>query len=102
METLDGSSCPKIEAAFALLAKKWAGLIIFNLRDGEKYFAEIKAAIPALSARVLTQRMRDLEAAGLVERRVSPNSPLRVSYSLTGKGGSLAPLMQGIADWAND
>ena len=82
--------CPQIEAAFGLLAKKWAGLIVFSLSDGEKHFCEIKAAIPALSSRVLTQRMRELEEASLVTRSVSDNSPVRVSYRLTERGGSLA------------
>jgi DNA-binding HxlR family transcriptional regulator len=76
------------------------GLIIFTLREGELYFRELEKAIPALSARVLTQRIRELEASGLVTRHVSQAPPVRVSYSLTEKGKSLAVAVGGIADWA--
>jgi DNA-binding HxlR family transcriptional regulator len=93
--------CPQVEAAFALLAKKWAGLILFTLCGGERYFSELKAELPSLSARVLALRMRELEAAGIVERRVSRSSPVRVSYLLSEKGKSLALVVNGIADWAN-
>jgi DNA-binding HxlR family transcriptional regulator len=92
--------CPSAEAAFSLLAKKWMGLIIYSLTGGELYFCDLERAIPALSARVLTQRIRELEDAGLVARKVSAASPVRVSYSLTEKGASLADVIKGIADWA--
>jgi DNA-binding HxlR family transcriptional regulator len=92
--------CPAVEAAFSLLAKKWMGLIIYSLVGGELYFCDLEKAIPALSARVLTERMRELEGAGLVLRSVSQPSPVRVSYSLTEKGLSLAEVLKGVADWA--
>jgi DNA-binding HxlR family transcriptional regulator len=92
--------CPRVEAAFSLLAKKWTGLILYSLIDGELHFSELELAIPALSARVLTQRIRELEERGIVDRRVSPSSPPRVSYRLTERGRSLAEVVRGIADWA--
>lgn len=92
--------CPSVEAAFSLLAKKWTGLIIYSLIEGELYFCDMERAIPALSARVLTQRIRELEEAGIVIRRVGSSSPVRVSYRLTEKGVSLANVIKGIADWA--
>jgi DNA-binding HxlR family transcriptional regulator len=94
--------CPQVEAAFGLLAKKWAGLIVFTLWGGEKHFVELRAALPALSARVLALRMRDLEEFGIIERSVSSSSPIRVSYALTKRGRDLAALLQGIADWAKN
>jgi DNA-binding HxlR family transcriptional regulator len=100
MKMIDEKLCPEVEAAFALLAKKWAGLIVFLLCEGEKHFNELKVGIPSLSARVLAQRMRDLEEAGLVVRSVVEASPVRVSYKLTKKGEGLASAMNGIADWA--
>jgi DNA-binding HxlR family transcriptional regulator len=93
--------CPKVEVAFSLLAKKWMGLVIYSLSGGELYFRDLEKAIPALSARVLTQRIRELEIAGLVARKITPASPVRVSYSLTESGKSLAVVVKGIADWAN-
>jgi DNA-binding HxlR family transcriptional regulator len=92
--------CPRVEAAFALLARKWLGLIIFTLNEGELFFCDLEKALPALSARVLTQRIRELEMEGLVFRRVSEGSPVRVSYRLTEKGASLAKVVEGIASWA--
>jgi len=92
--------CPQVEAAFSLLAKKWMSLIIFSLRGGELYFCDLEKAIPALSARVLTERIRELEGCGVVDRRVSLSSPVRVSYQLTDRGRALAEVVQGIADWA--
>ncbi len=93
--------CPKVEAAFGLLAKKWMGLVLYSLIDGELHFCDLEKALPALSARVLTQRVRELEEAGLVLRKVSATSPVRVSYCLTESGRSLAIVVGGIADWAN-
>jgi DNA-binding HxlR family transcriptional regulator len=93
--------CPRVEAAFRLLAKKWMGLILYSLIDGELYFSDLEKAIPALSARVLTERIRELELEGLVRRKISDSSPVRVSYVLTENGKSLAGAVQGIADWAN-
>lgn len=92
--------CPQVEAAFALLAKKWMGLILYSLVGGELYFCELEKAIPTLSARVLTERIRELEEAELLRRSVSVSSPVRVSYQLTDKGLSLARAVKGIADWA--
>lgn len=101
METAGRAAlCPRAEAAFCLLAKKWMGLIIYSLTVGELYFCDLEKAIPALSARVLTQRIRELENAGLVLRKVSVASPVRVSYRLTDRGASLAEVIKGIADWA--
>jgi DNA-binding HxlR family transcriptional regulator len=93
--------CPRVEAAFGLLAKKWMGLILYSLTEGELHFCEVERAIPALSARVLTERLRELEENGLLLREVNSSSPVRVSYKLTERGRSLAAIVGGIADWAN-
>lgn len=93
--------CPRVEAAFALLAKKWTGLILFSLARGELRFGELEGAIPGMSARLLALRMKELEREGLVERQVRvESSPVRVSYCLTERGRSLASALEGIADWA--
>ena len=100
MEATIEALCPKVEAAFALLSKKWAGLILYTLSDGEMYFSELESSIPDLSARILALRMRELEAAGLVLRRVSYGRPVRVGYRLTEKGVSLAHILSDVASWA--
>ena len=92
--------CPSVEAAFGLLGKKWTGLIIHSLLEGDLYFCELEEAIPALSARVLTLRMRELEREGLVKRSVTPHSSVRESYALSEKGRALATALEGIVDWA--
>jgi DNA-binding HxlR family transcriptional regulator len=102
MELPSSELCPQVEAAFSLLAKKWTGLLIFVLCEGEKHFNELKAAVPLLSSRVLALRMRELEEAGLIERHVGETSPIRVGYSLTNKGKGLASALKGIADWARN
>jgi DNA-binding HxlR family transcriptional regulator len=93
--------CPRVEAAFSLLAKKWMGLIVYSLTEGELYFSELERLLPSLSARVLTERVRELESAGLVSRLVGGASPVRVSYRLTEKGQSLAAIIHQIGDWAS-
>ena len=95
------SVCPQVEAAFELLSRKWMGLVIRALLGGERFFCDLERALPGLSARVLTVRLQELEAAGLVERRVSTGSPVRVSYLLTSRGQALEPVMRSIADWAS-
>jgi DNA-binding HxlR family transcriptional regulator len=92
--------CPRVEAAFGLFAKKWNGLIIHTLLAGELYFCDIEKAIPALSARLLSLRMKELEREAIVERHVSVSSPIRVSYSLTEKGRALEPIVCAIEEWA--
>jgi len=92
--------CPSVEAAFDLMAKKWAGLSVNALLPGQFCFSALERAIPALGARVLSVRVRELEEAGVLDRRVSPDTPLRVIYSLTEKGRALESIIRAIADLA--
>ncbi len=99
-ETEAASVCSSVERAFALLGRKWAGLIVHVLAGGPRYFCEVEKAIGTVSARMLAARMKDLEAEGLVCRTVQTNSPVRVQYSLTAKGRALCPALQGVERWA--
>jgi DNA-binding HxlR family transcriptional regulator len=92
--------CPVYARAADLLARRWMGLILRVLLSGPHRFNEILAAIPGLSDPLLTQRLRELEAAGLVERRVVPSSPVRVEYELTEAGRDLEQVVRAIAAWA--
>lgn len=92
--------CPKVEGAFELLSRKWAGLLVHVLAAGPRHFSELRAAIPGVSARMLAARVKDLEKAGILRRQVQTASPVRVVYSLTEKGRALIPVMAGIAGWA--
>ena len=95
-----GGHCAKVEDAFTLLSRKWAGLILFALSSGERRFCELEIAIPGISARLLSQRVRELEAFGLVRRDVRSSSPRSVSYSLSESGQTLAPIVRELAAWA--
>jgi DNA-binding HxlR family transcriptional regulator len=103
MERAESELCPKVEAAFGLLAKKWTALILFSLNRGEMRFSEFEEAIPGISARLLSLRMRELEEEGLVNRRVRTGAaPISVTYSLTKKGASLSAILLDIAKWAKN
>lgn len=92
--------CPKFEDAFELLGKKWTGLIIRTLLNGKKRFSDISAAIPNMSARMLTERFKELEIHEIVIRTVYPETPVRIEYELTEKGKELSPVMDEIQKWA--
>ena len=78
--------CPDFHAAVELVGRRWAGAILYALSERPHYFAELAQAVPGLSDRLLSQRLRELEAEGVVERKVHEGSPARVSYALTEKG----------------
>lgn len=92
--------CPRFEAAFELLGKRWTGLIIRSLLNGPKRFSDIQAIIPNLSARMLTERFKELEDQGIVTRTVYPEMPVRIEYELTEKGRDLEKAMDEIQKWA--
>lgn len=92
--------CPKFEDAFELLGKRWTGLIIRTLLSGEKRFSDISAAIPNMSARMLTERFKELEQQEIVVRNVYPETPVRIEYELTEKGKELSKAMDEIQKWA--
>lgn len=93
--------CPKYEAAIELLGKRWTALIIRVLMDGPKRFKDIKAQIPGMSDKMLTDRMKELEANGLVARHVYPETPVRIEYELLDKGKSLEGVIGEIQLWSD-
>lgn len=92
--------CPKFENAFELLGKRWTGLIIRTLLSGPKRFSDITETIPNISARMLTERFKELEKEGIVLRKVYPEIPVRIEYELTKKGIELQSAMDEIQKWA--
>lgn len=92
--------CPKFECAFALLGKKWNGLIIRALLEGPKRFSDISGMIPQLSDRILAERFKELEAEGIVKRHVYPETPVKIEYQLTDKGADLKAVMDEVQKWA--
>jgi DNA-binding HxlR family transcriptional regulator len=96
----DAHLCPKFEAAFQLLGKRWTGLIIRVLLNGPKRFKEIRDMIPEMSDRMLTERLKELEASGILVRHVYPETPVRIEYELTDMGRALEPTMNEMQKWA--
>src|ERR1043166_7813492 len=83
--------------AIELIGKRWTGAVVRALLPAPARFNQLLAGIPGISDRVLTERLRELEAEGLVERLVDPGPPVRVSYRLTDCGHALEPVVAGIS-----
>ena len=96
----DQRVCTMFHAAIELIGRRWTGAIIFAMLDGPKRFCEFKDAIPELSDRLLTERLKELEEHGVVAREVSPGRPVQVLYALTDKGQALEPILKSIGAWA--
>jgi DNA-binding HxlR family transcriptional regulator len=92
--------CPHFHAAIELIGKRWTGAIVSALTERPMRFGELVKAIPGLSDRLLSQRLRELEEEGLVQRQVEAGSPVRVTYSLTEIGQALGPSISELRSWA--
>jgi DNA-binding HxlR family transcriptional regulator len=93
--------CPRYEKAMTIISKRWTGLILRALLAGECRFNSISAYVPGLSDRLLSERLKELELEGIVERRVYPEVPVRIEYVLTEKGQELRDVVQVVQVWAN-
>ena len=93
--------CPYYHEAVELIGRRWTGAIVGVLihRDTLR-FGEIADAVPQLSDRLLSERMKELEARGVVRRTVRPGRPVRVEYELTEMGRALAPAVRELERWA--
>ncbi|WP_272474169.1 winged helix-turn-helix transcriptional regulator [Baekduia alba] len=95
--------CPRFHYAVELIGARWSGAILRAVLDGRHRYSDIKALIPSVSDTMLAQRLRWLEAEGLLERRpVAGSGPLRADYHLTEKGTALAPVIEALKTWAHD
>ena len=95
-----GSLCPRFHLAVELIGSRWSGAIIQCLLAGRARYNAIRATIPEISDRMLSERLRALEAEGVVTRIVVPESPVRVEYELTTKGRALQESIEAIGKWA--
>lgn len=93
--------CP-VETTLTLIGDKWKVLILRDLMPGKKRFGELKKSIGSVSQKVLTAQLRDMEANGLVNRKVYAEVPPRVEYSLTDLGYSLKPILDAMWNWGED
>jgi DNA-binding HxlR family transcriptional regulator len=92
--------CSRFHHAVELIGRRWSGAIISVMMGGPQCFNEMLTAVPGLSDRLLTERLRELETEGLVRRTVIPGPPVRVSYELTEAGESLKPVIESLGRWA--
>jgi len=92
--------CPRYHRAVELIGRRWSGAILRVLFTGPHRFNEVLAQVPGLSDRLLSERMRELEAEELVVRRVFPGPPIRSEYELTERGRDLEPAIRDISAWA--
>ena len=94
-------ACP-VETTLMLIGDKWKVLILRDLMPGTKRFGELKKSIGSVSQKVVTAQLRDMEANGLVDRKVYAEVPPRVEYSLTEVGRSLKPILDAMGCWGEE
>ncbi|GGI95274.1 winged helix-turn-helix transcriptional regulator [Streptomyces brasiliensis] len=103
-QTHDVGACKKVDVGitrvFQLLGKRWSGPIVSVLLEQPAHFADLRRAVPGISERMLSDRLAELGAAGLVVREVDEGPPLRVSYRLTETGAALEPALKELGEWA--
>ena len=92
--------CARFHKAIELIGRRWSGAIIQMLVRQPARFAELRAAIPDITDRMLSERLQELEQEGLVVRTVIPEIPVRVEYQLSAKGRALEPALGAIGKWA--
>ncbi|GEC03547.1 transcriptional regulator [Streptomyces spinoverrucosus] len=104
VQSHDAGACKRVDEGitrvFQLLGKRWTGPIVSVLVEQPAHFADLRRAIPGISERMLSDRLSELGAAGLVVRQVDEGPPLRVSYRLTEAGAALEPALEELGEWA--
>jgi DNA-binding HxlR family transcriptional regulator len=94
--------CPYFHEAVELVGKRWNGVIVHALLAGPMRFSALAQAVPHISDRLLSMRLRELESCEIVTRRVFDGSPVRVEYELTAKGRALEPTVRALGAWARE
>jgi DNA-binding HxlR family transcriptional regulator len=94
--------CSLYHRAVELVGKRWTGAILLVLLDGPAHFSEIRGLVPDISDRLLSERLKELEAEGIVERNVLDGTPVRVEYAMTDKGRALEPTVRALKSWARE
>ncbi len=95
-----GGFCPRYHHAVELIGRRWTGAIVRAMLGGVTRFSDLTQTVPGLSDRMLSERLKELEAEGIVERTVFPDTPVRIEYHVTEKGRALASVVDSIAAWA--
>lgn len=95
-------ACAPFDEAMVLLGRRWAGGVVRAMLGGAVRFTEIRNATPGITDRTLSIRLRDLEAAGVIERRTVDDRPPHSEYRLTARGRSLEPVVDAVERWARE
>ncbi|MCA9260754.1 MAG: helix-turn-helix transcriptional regulator [Planctomycetales bacterium] len=95
---MDEASCP-IKTTLDVIGGKWTPLILYSLKGGTMRFSELRRSVPDVTQKMLTDRLRELEIDGIVKRKVYPQVPPKVEYSLTAYGRTLSPILEAMASW---
>lgn len=98
---VDRAFCPDYHHAVELVGRRWNGVILRALLHGATRFAQLRGLIPELTDKMLSTRLKELEAEGLVTRTVTPTTPVRVEYHLTEKGRDLDRAVTALSEWAD-
>jgi DNA-binding HxlR family transcriptional regulator len=93
--------CESFQQAARLVAQRWVPQIVWVLVDGARRYSALRAAIPEISDTLLSERLRELEDAGIVTRSVTPSTPVLIEYGLTDRGRDLAGVIEGLSAWAD-
>jgi DNA-binding HxlR family transcriptional regulator len=96
------SVCDLFHRASELIGRRWTGAIIYVLLRERCRFADLRAGIPGITDRMLSERLQELEQEGIVERIVIPETPVRIEYALSPKGRALARPVDAIGRWAHE
>ena len=90
--------CESFQEAAQLVGRRWVPQIVWVLLDGPRRYSVLRAAIPEISDTVLSDRLRELEAAGILTRAVTPSTPVLIEYALSERGRDLAKVIDGLAN----
>lgn len=94
--------CPYYHRAAELIGRRWTGAILLALLHDVERFSDLRATIPEISDRLLSQRLKELELEGIARREVIPETPVRIAYCLTPKGRALGATVEAMAAWAHE
>ncbi len=100
MEEHQSAFCPRFHKAVELIGRRWSGAILRALLAGQVRFTDLAQTVPGLSDRLLSERLKEFEGEGLIQRVVYPETPVRIEYHLTDKGRSLEAVVRDLSEWA--
>ncbi len=98
MRKKNKTKCP-IWNTMEIISKKWSVLIIYTLLSGDKRFKEIEDSLPMVCPKMISERLKELEKLKLIERKVYPQRPVKITYTLSKKGKSLYKIIEAIKKW---